>query len=131
MRFNNINLYFGEPRVGARKKEITVLIRNESNRVCTGYLNVLNYYNNEQCKSLNISCDENINAIYVEPLWEGYPVLHYPFNFVQYLLLDSNENPLFWFKVIHESINYVGNLWGWDLQFFDKVYHKTCADLLK
>lgn len=44
MRFRSINIYSGEQHDGNRKKQITGLLRNDSDSVVNAYLKSFKYY---------------------------------------------------------------------------------------
>lgn len=89
------------------------------------YLKSFKYYNNDQCISLNISCDEDISEMFIEDFGNGYPVLHIPFDMEYYDKISGDERNKFWLNVIYDSIKHAGDVWNWDLEFFDNVY-KGC-----
>lgn len=125
MRFRSINIFSGEQLDGNRKKALTGMFREESDYIVNVYLKSFKYYNNDQCISLNISCDEEIEEMFVEDLWKGYPVLHIPFDLECYRKIAASNKNEFWLKVVHDAVEHVGNEWNWDLMFFEKVY-KEC-----
>lgn len=85
MRFRSINIFSGEQHDGNRKKELTGMLRNDSECVVDAYLKSFKYYSNENCISLNISCDEDISELFVEDFVKGYPILHIPFDLESYV----------------------------------------------
>lgn len=125
MRFRSINIFSGEQLDGNRKKTLTERFREDSDYVLNAYLKSFKYYNNDQCISLNISCDEDISEMFIEDFWNGYPVLHIPFDMEYYDKISEGERNKFWLNVICDSIKHVGDMWKWDLEFFDNVY-KGC-----
>lgn len=124
MRFNSINIYSDENENGELKKEITIRLRLDSDNLVDKYLKLLKYYNNKQCKSLNIACNENINTIYLEQITDGYPIVHYPFDFSYYQTLEEENIAPYWLDVIHESVCFIADKWGWDFSIFENIYGK-------
>ena len=129
MRFRSINIFSGEQHNGNRKKEITCMVRNDSDRVVDAYLKSLKYHNNENCISLNISCDEEIKEPFIEEFAKGYPVLHIPFDLESYVRMQACDKNGFWLEVIYDAIKYVGNIWNWEQALFDDVYNKCINQL--
>ncbi len=129
MRFCSINIFSGEQFDGNRKKTLTRMFREDSDYVVNAYLKSFKYYNNNQCISLNISCDEDIEEMFVEDLLRGYPVLHIPFDLECYRkIAESNKNE-FWLKIVRDAVEHVGNQWNWDWMFFEDVYKKCIIRL--
>lgn len=93
MRFRSINIFSGEQFDGNRKKELTQMLRKDSDCVVDAYLKSFKYYNNENCISLNISCDEDINKTYIEEFSRGYPILHIPFDLEGYVQIQECNTP--------------------------------------
>lgn len=131
MRFRSINIYSDEQHDGNRKKQITGLLRNDSDSVVNAYLKSFKYYNNGNCISLNISCDENILEPFIEDFVKGYPVLHIPFDMTTYSKIPINDKHRFWLKVIYDSIKYVSDIWNWEQAFFYDVYDKCVPEFHK
>jgi len=129
MRFCSINIYSGERHDGQRKKQLTKLLRHDSDRVLDAYLQCFKYYNNEKCISLNISCDEDISEWFIEEFAGGYPVLHIPFDLEAYSAIGEGDKSSFWLKTVYDCVRYVSEAWGWDNAFFDDVYER-CAERL-
>lgn len=129
MRFCSINIFSGEQFDGNRKKELTKKLRNESNCVVEAYLKLFKYYNNENCISLNISCDEEIDKVFIEELAKGYPILHIPFDLNDYIKTQEHDKNKFWLGVVHDSIKYVCSIWNWEHSIFDDVYDKCLIQL--
>ncbi len=129
MRFRSINIFSGEQHDGNRKKELTGMLQNDSERVVDTYLKSFKYYNNENCISLNISCDEDISESFVEDFVKGYPILHIPFDLESYVKIQACDRNKFWIKVVYDSIKYVSNIWNWEQAFFDDVYNKCIIQL--
>lgn len=125
MRFNSINIYSDESKNGNRKKEITCRLRHDSNKVVDKYLELLKYYDNKQCKSLNIACNENIDEIYLQSFADGYPIVHYPLDFSYYQTLDEENIAQYWLNVIHTCIRFVADEWEWDFTIFEDIYDKV------
>ena len=128
MRFKSINVFSGEKSDGIRKKRITRMLREDSNKILDAYLMSFKYYNNSNCISLNISFDEDLNQKYIEP-FKGYPVLHIPFDLFAYTEMTESEKIDFWLSTIRDTIDYVVNVWDWDASFFDDVYNKCLIQL--
>ena len=124
MRFCSINIFSGEQFDGNRKKELTQVLRNDSDCVVDAYLKSFKYYDNTNCVSLNISCDEDINKAFIEEFSKGYPILHIPFDLNEYIKVQECNKNKFWLNVIYDSIKYVSNVWDWEQTFFDDVYNK-------
>lgn len=131
MRFRSINIYSDEQHDGNRKKQITGLLRNDSDSVVNAYLKSFKDYNNGNCISLNISCDENILEPFIEDFVKGYPVLHIPFDMTTYSKIPINDKHRFWLKVIYDSIKYVSDIWNWEQAFFYDVYDKCVLEFHK
>ena len=129
MRFCSLNIFSGEELDGDRKKELTKMLRNDSNCVVDAYLNSFKYYNNENCISLNISCDEELDRMFLKPSLDGYPVLHIPFDLDGYFQIKECEKNDFWLCVVRDSIKYVSSIWNWEQAFFDDVYNKCLIRL--
>ena len=129
MRFNSINIYSDENKDGSRKKAITRMLRHDSDKVIDKYLELLKYYDNKHCKSLNIACNENIDEIYLQPFADGYPVLHYPFDLSYYQTLDAESIDKYWLDIVHESIRFVADKWKWDFSIFEDIYNRVLADV--
>ncbi len=129
MRFCSINIYSGEHTDGNIKKELTKLLRNDSNIVVDAYLKSLKYYTNENCISLNISCDEDTEGCFLEEIAKGYPVLHIPFDLDGYVKLPESSKDEYWLTVIRNAIEYVCNIWNCERAFFDNVY-LGCLNIL-
>lgn len=125
MRFNSINIYSAYRGEESETKCITRLIRDDSAHVCDLYLRLLHYYDNNHCKSLNIACDENSKEIFLEKFYEGFPIVHIPFSLDDYKKLEGISISEYWLSVIIQAIEYVGNLWGWDLDFFESISLKV------
>ena len=117
MRFRSINIYSGEQHDGNKKKQLTGLLRNDSDSVVNAYLKSFKYYNNEKCISLNISCDEDIIEPFVEDFVKDYPVLHIPFDLESYSKMKICDKHRFWLKVVYDSIKYVSDIWNWEQAF--------------
>lgn len=130
MRFCSINIYSGEHTDGNRKKELTKLLRNDSNIVVDAYLKSLKYYTNENCISLNISCDEDTEECFLEEIAIGYPVLHIPFDLNSYVRIPESSKGKYWLTVVRNAIEYVCNIWNWERAFFDNVYFR-CLNILE
>lgn len=128
MRFNSINIYSDEDLDGDRKKEITGMLRRDSDKVVDRYLNLLKYYNNDNCKSLNIACNEIIDEPYIQPFVDGYPILHYPFDISYYKTIDNNDLYIFWLDLINDAVKYVSEKWLWDYEFFEDIYNKMLSE---
>lgn len=124
MRFDSINIYSDENQDGSRKKKITGMLRHDSDNVINTYLKLLKYYDNKQCKSLNVACNETIDEIYLQPFAKGYPIVHYPFDLSYYQSLREKEIERYWLDVIQESIRFVADKWDWDFSIFEDVYNK-------
>ena len=105
------------------------MVRNDSDRVVDAYLKSLKYHNNENCISLNISCDEEIKEPFIEEFAKGYPVLHIPFDLESYVRMQACDKNGFWLEVIYDAIKYVGNIWNWEQALFDDVYNKCINQL--
>lgn len=130
MRFNSINIFSDEAQDGQRKKEMTVRLRHDSDEIVDRYLKLLKYYDNEQCKSLNIACNEHIDEIYLEPFAKGYPIVHYPFDFFRYQGFDKEYIAQYWLDVIHDSICFAAGLWHWDFSRFEKIYEEMRLSMI-
>ncbi len=63
MRFNSINIYSAYRGSEKETKEATCMIRERSEGVCEMYIRLLHYYDNANCKSLNIACDECVFCV--------------------------------------------------------------------
>lgn len=129
MRFRSINIFSGEQFDGNRKKELTHMLRKDSDCVVDAYPMSFSYYNNENCISLNISCDENISEAFIEDFVKGYPILHIPFDLDGYVQIQECDKQKFWLNVVYESIKYVSSIWDWKQSFFDDVYNKCLIRL--
>lgn len=129
MRFCSINIFSGEQVDGNRKKELTKMFRNDSDRVVDAYLKSFKYYNNENCISLNISCDEEIDKVFIEQFLEGYPILHVPFNLNDYIKIKEKDKNAYWLGIVRNSIEYVCGIWSWERSFFEDVYSKCLIQL--
>lgn len=129
MRFRSINIFSGEKHDGNRKKELTKMMRNDSNRIVDAYLQSFKYYDNEKCISLNISCDENINEMYIEEFSKGYPILHISFDLEEYVQMRKCDKDKFWLSVVYDSVKYVSSIWNWEMPFFENVYNKCLIRL--
>ena len=130
MRFCSINIYSGEHKDGNRKKELTKLLRNDSDLVVDAYLKSFKYYTNEKCISLNISCDEETEECFLEEIAKGYPLLHIPFDLNSYVKIPESSKDEYWLTIIRNAIEYVCNIWNWDHTFFDNVYLR-CLNILE
>ena len=131
MRFCSINIFSGEQVDGDRKKELTGLFRKDSDSVVDTYLKLLKYYDNANCISLNISCDEDTSEPFIEELAKGYPILHIPFDLDTYVQRLEAEKREFWLNTINDTIKYVCGLWKWEPSFFDALYNKCLIQLGK
>ena len=98
------------------------MLRNDSDLVVDAYLKSFKYYINENCISLNISCDENTEECFLEEIAKGYPELHIPFDLDHYVQIPECKKSEYWLSVIQDSIKYVSNIWNWDYTFFDGVF---------
>lgn len=124
MRFKYINIYSSYAGSSEKTKSLTRMFRNDSAHVSELYERLMKYYDNSCCKQLNIACDINSREYYVEDLSEGFPVVHIPFDLKIYKSLKGIEISRFWLKAISDTINYVGMLWGWNLDFFKSIPEK-------
>lgn len=129
MRFHSINIFSGEQLDGNRKKELTGMLRKDSNYVIDSYLKSFIYYNNENCISLNISCDEGIDNAFIEEFSKGYPILHIPFSLDNYIQIRECDKNKFWIDIVYDSIKYVCSIWNWEQTFFDEVYNKCLIQI--
>lgn len=129
MRFCSINIYSGETTDGDRKKALTGILRHDSDPVVNAYLQSFRYYDNEICISLNISCDETIDSMFIEDFAKGYPILHIPFNPDAYNQIAEQDKTSFWFNVICRCIAYVSGVWQWNQAFFEDVRQKCLLKL--
>ncbi len=129
MRFCSINIYSGESSDGNTKKALTKMLRHDSDPVVNAYLQSFKYYDNKICISLNISCDEAIDSMFIEEFAKGYPILHMPFDLDAYLQIAECERSDFWFDAVCQCIAYVGGVWHWDAAFFEDVRHKCLLRL--
>lgn len=121
MRFNSINIYSAYRGSEKETKDATGMIRESCEGVCEMYIRLLHYYDNANCKSLNIACDESCEAPFLEHLMEGFPVVHVPFNLAEYRNMNPAVKGEFWLEIILKAIDYVGRQWDWDLKLFHEI----------
>lgn len=121
MWFKFINIYSEYMGTPVETKFLTGLIRKNSAHISEMYERLMKYYDNQQCKQLNLVCDVNIDEFTLELNFDGFPKLHMPFDLNAYKALQGVEISRFWVKAISDSIEYVGTLWGWNLAFFERV----------
>ena len=124
MKFNSINIYSSYRGSEEDTKYITSIVRNNSAHISEMFTRLMGSYGNNNCKSLNIACDETTEKIYIEASTDGFPVVHIPFNFASYIKLKDKEISKFWLDHIMLAISFAGTLWHWDLDFFVAIASK-------
>ena len=113
MRFNNIDIR------SENDSELTETIRSESSHIIDMYLRQLKFYDNDNCKKLNISCNEKISHPFIQSCQNGNISLQMPFHSSHFQSLSPKEKSYFYLNLIHQSILFIGKQWGWNLPYFD------------
>ena len=121
MRFNSINIYSAQRSCTDETRKITGLLRCDSAHIVDMYTRLFKYYSNAHCKSLNIAADENTSEWVLEPICDGFTILHMPFKLHLYSQLTDIQKSEYWLEALHNAIGYVGNLWGWELSHFENI----------
>ncbi len=132
MRLKNINIYASNYRTPEETKLATGLIRNESAHISEMFERLMRYYDNENCRKLNLVCDETADRIMLEDYGNGFPIVHMPFRFKEYCALRLDiQKSCFWLDLICGAIAYVSSIWNWDMGFFDLIRERVIASGFK
>lgn len=125
MRFNNIDIQ------SETNTELTETIRKESAHIIDMYFRLIKFYENDQCRKLNIFCHDTIQFPHIISTRNGYVSLRIPFETDKFLSLSENEKSLFYLNIIHKSVRYIGRKWGWNLPYFDFIRQTIISDNFK
>lgn len=121
MRLKSINVFSGFTGDLQDTKNRTGQLRKDS-QIYFEFLKLLKYYNNENCKSLNMCCDENTKDFFVESIGnDGYPIVHIPFDYNEYKTIPEYVKNKYWLKKLDDTIQYLCELWDWDYETFSNV----------
>lgn len=124
MRLNSINVFSDFIGDLQDTKNRTAQLRKDS-QIYFEFLKLLKYYNNGNCKSLNMCCDENTKDFFVESTGnDGYPIIHIPFDYNEYKTIPESVKNKYWLKKLDDTIQYLCKLWDWDYETFLNVFNK-------
>lgn len=125
MRFNNIDIH------SSNDSGLTELMRKESSHIIDMYFRLLKFYDNGNCKKLNISCHEKALRFCIISDRNGYITLQAPFCQNRFLSLSPKEKSCFYLNLIHRSVIFIGTQWGWNLEYFDFIRRQIISSNFK